>query len=79
MAKFPKFSEWVELREQDGKPKGPHGMTKIGREEVKSPGTRDQRKDLSGDYKGHISHNGTVEPYEVKKGKSGKPVADVGK
>jgi len=79
MAQFPKFSEWVELREQDGKPKSPHGMKKIGRKEVKSPGTRDGSKDLSSDYKGHISHNGTVDPYAVKKGKSGKPVADVGK
>jgi hypothetical protein len=79
MAGFPKFSEWLELKEQDGKPKSPHGMTKIGREEVKSPGTRDARKDLSADYKGNISHNGTVEPFQVKKGKGGKTAAQVAK
>lgn len=32
------------------------------------------------DYKGNYGMNGTVDPFEVKaKGKSGKPVADVGK
>lgn len=74
---FPKFSEWVELKEQDSKPTSPHGMKKISHTEKKSPGSRDTRNDLSKDYKGHISQNGTVEPFQVKKGKSSKPVADV--
>lgn len=77
--KFPKFEEWLKLREDCGKPEAPHGMKKVGHDDKKSKGTRDGAGDLSGDYKGHISHNGTVEPWKVKKGKSGKPVADVGK
>ena len=74
---FPKFSEWVLQKEDCGEPEKPHGMKKISHTEKKSPGSRDTRSDLSKDYKGHIAHNGTVEPFEVKKGKSGKPVADV--
>lgn len=36
--------------------------------------------DLSGDYKGHMAHNGTVDPYMEKGAKgSGKPIAGVAK
>ena len=51
----------------DGKPESPHGMKKISFTEKKSKGSRDLRSDLSKDYKGHISHNGTVEPYQKVK------------
>jgi hypothetical protein len=75
---FPKFSEWVDLKECDGKPTAPHGMSKCSYEEKKSKGTRDARKDLSADYKGHVAHNGTVEPFKTL-GVKGKAVAPVGK
>lgn len=43
-------------------------------------GGRDQRKDLSSDYKDYCHHMGTVWPFKlVGKGKSGKAVAPVGK
>jgi|GEM_PF-3991615 len=51
----------------DGKPNAPHGMQKLADAEKKSAGSRDLRKDLSADYKGHIKSNGTVEPFKLKK------------
>lgn len=76
--KFPNFHDWLESRSGDSKPERPLGMDKIGHKEEKSSGTRDGQSDLSADYKGHIKHNGTVEPYKVlKKAKGSKPVAPV--
>ncbi len=46
----------------------------------KFDGGRDQRQDLSGDYKGHCHMMGTVWPFKVVGAKSGgKAVAPVGK
>jgi hypothetical protein len=60
--------KWVTSEaDGDGKPEKPHGMKKINHTEKKSKGSRDLRDDLSKDYKGHIGHNGTVEPYEKVK------------
>ena len=52
---------------EDSKPTAPHGMQKISSEEKKSKGSRDIRDDLSGDYKGHIKQNGTVDPFKLNK------------
>lgn len=46
----------------------------------KMAGGRDQRSDLSDDYKDYCHHMGTVWPFKlVGKGKGGKAVAPVGK
>lgn len=73
-----RFSKWVELRECDGRPTPPTGMKKCSCEEKRSKGTRDMRKDLSADYKGHVAQNGTVEPFKTL-GVKGKAIAPVGK
>jgi len=63
---FMTFEEWLPLREDCGKPHPITKMQKIDHEEKKrSPKVRDLRDDLSSDYKGHIKHNGTVEPFKV--------------
>ncbi|MHA2043426.1 MAG: hypothetical protein ACW99G_01455 [Candidatus Thorarchaeota archaeon] len=73
----PKFEEWLKLREgQDGLPASPRGMSKIAMADDKPSGVRCSSHDLSSDYKGHISKNGEVEPFNVKN-KKGKKVADV--
>jgi hypothetical protein len=59
-------------------PKSPtRGMKKAkGSDMIDGP--RNGKDDLSGDYKGHVAMNGTVEPYKVvAKGKGGKAVAPV--
>jgi hypothetical protein len=38
----------------------------------KVSGNNHEFKDELDDYKGHIANNGTVEPFEIKKGKSKK-------
>lgn len=66
-----------------GRPVAPRSGKKISGEKGdtnKYSGTvRKQYKDLSGDYKGNWSMNGTVDPFEVKAKGNGKPVADIGK
>jgi hypothetical protein len=64
MKKFPRFIEWIDLKEQNEK-----SSCKINNKKIKSPGIRDGQKDLSADYEGHIAHNGTVKPFKIKKGK----------
>ena len=80
---FRKFGEWVQIREgkQDGLPNGSTGSKSAGGRDKggASPGVKSHVDDLSGDYKGHLSHNGTVEPWKRMKGKGGKAVAPVGK
>lgn len=80
---FKKFGEWVAIREgkQDGLPNGPTGSKSCGgRDKAGAPsGVKSHVDDLSGDYKGHLKHNGTVEPWKRMKGKGGKSVAPVGK
>lgn len=49
-----------------------------GKHKEKLGGGRDQRKDLSGDYKDYCHHMGTVWPFKVV-AKGGKAVAPVGK
>lgn len=53
------------------------GGKKINHKEKKSGSVRDTTSDLSGDYKGHYSHMGTVWPFKVAGKGSGKPVAPV--
>lgn len=45
------------------------GGKKLSHTEKISGGVRDLRKDLSKDYKGNWSHNGTVAPFNVPKAK----------
>lgn len=44
-------------------------MKKIKKPEVVSKGVRKGEKDLSSDYKGHLSANGDVEPFKILKKK----------
>lgn len=56
-----------------------NGGTKTSHKE-KFAGGRDQRQDLSDDYKDYCHHMGTVWPFKlVGKGKGGKAVAPVAK
>lgn len=77
------WEEWLDLREgkQDGKPNAPHGAKSAGGRDKgeKSSGVKSHVDDLSGDYKGHMRDNGTVDPYKKMKSKGGKKVADVAK
>ncbi len=60
------FREWLKKAAPGYDPGDPvKGMQKINRKEVKPSGSRTHVNDLSKDYKGHIGHNGTVEPYKV--------------
>lgn len=45
----------------------------------KTDGARDQRKDLSGDYKSYCHKMGTVWPFKLLAKGKGKPIAPVGK
>ena len=78
-----KWEDWLALREgkQDGLPNSPHGAKSCGGRDKgeKSNGVNSHVDDLSGDYKGHLKDNGTVEPYKKMKSKGGKAVAPVGK
>jgi len=76
--KVPKFSEWVQVREDCSRPEKPSKMKKIKDEDEISAGTRDAKKDLSADYKGNISHMGSCEPFKCL-GKGGKSAAEVPK
>ena len=80
---WPSWEEWLDLREGqgDGKPNAPHGSKSAGGRDAgeKSSGVKSHVDDLSGDYKGHMKDNGTVEPCDKMKGKGGKAAADVGK
>ena len=58
---------WLTSEAGDGKPEAPHGMQKVDYTEKRSKGVRDIRDDLSADYKGNVKHNGTVEPFKLKK------------
>lgn len=77
------FEKWLSLREgkQDGKPNTPCASKSAGGRETgeKSSGVKSHVDDLSADYKGHLSHNGTVDPYSKMKGKGGKAAGPVGK
>ena len=77
------FEEWIKFREgtQDGKPNAPHGAKSAGGRDKgeKSSGVNSHVDDLSGDYKGHMKDNGTVEPFSKMKSKGGKAAADVAK
>lgn len=77
------WEEWLEFREekQDGLPNSSHGAKSAGGRDKgeKSSGVNSHVDDLSGDYKGHMKDNGTVDPYKKMKSKGGKAVADVGK
>lgn len=76
------FYEWCKENNLDLSLESTHkepvrGMKKAPNKD-KFNGPRDQRDDLSADYKGHVAMNGTVEPYKVvAKGKGGKAVAPV--
>jgi len=61
---------WREAAIKDGK------STKFNH---KFGGGRDQRKDLSGDYKDYCHHMGTVWPFKVVAKGGGKAVAPVAK
>lgn len=78
MSRFPKFHEWMEVREgQDGRPSKPRGASKKGDTSEKcekSPGSRCHTDDLSDDYPGHHSDFGEEAPFKCK-GKGGKAVA----
>ena len=76
------FYEWCKENNLtnvlEGNHKDPVRSSKKAPYKEKIAGPRDQRDDLSSDYKGHIAMNGTVEPYKVvAKGKGGKAVAPV--
>lgn len=73
-----KFSEWLKIRcKGDAKPSSPRDMNKISHKEKKSSGSRSNCDDLSGDYKGHIAHNGEIEPFKLVRKAKSKSVADV--
>lgn len=55
------------------------GPTQKGKHSEKFAGGRDQRSDLSDDYKDYCHHMGTVWPFKVLGKKGGKAVAPVGK
>lgn len=79
MSNFMKFSEWMKLREDCGKPHPPRGMKKIPHTEKKSSGSRMATDDLSSDYVGHVADNGDVAPYKVMKTTKSTAVAPVAK
>lgn len=59
------FKTWLEEYEAT---KPPTKMKKITKYPLKkSKGVRSHEDDLSSDYKGHLSHNGSVEPWKVVK------------
>ena len=52
-----KFKEWMESSIKS--------MKKIKHKESNPKGVRNFKNDLSKDYKGHIAHNGDVEPWKL--------------
>jgi len=90
MVQVPKFNEWIKLREEKlpqgaaaSKPHSPRGKSMVkGHKDDISSGVRSHVDDLgklgSGDYPGHIAHNGEEAPFKCAK-KKGKKVADVAK
>ena len=59
------FKDWMALREDESRPTKPKGMKKNNWKQTLPAGVRCCDKDLSKDYKGHIKHNGDVEPFKV--------------
>lgn len=65
------FKQWCEannLSEVVYGKKAPMEAGKKANHEEEINGGRDGRKDLSADYKGNMARNGTVAPFELKKG-----------
>lgn len=75
---LPTFIEWMNFQEgQNQTANKIKGGKKCSDKLEKSPGVRNHEDDLD-DYKGHMAHNGDVEPFKVQK-KNGKAVAPIAK
>ena len=63
MAKPLSFKKW--LAAKTSKPTRPAKMQKHPWRQTIPSKVRDIEDDLSGDYKGHLVHNGSVDPFKV--------------
>lgn len=80
MERLPNFIEWCQqngLRLEATHKEPIRKGKKVADPNKYSGKVHKTTSDLSNDYKGHYAMNGTVDPYEVKPGKSGKPVGNV--